>query len=61
MKFEWDKKKNRSNIQKHGIDLIDSIKIFEHVMVIKLDERSDYGENRLTRIVHDAVINNDDK
>ena len=47
MKFEWDKEKNKSNIQKHGIDFSDSIKIFENTMVIKLDERSNYGENRL--------------
>ena len=47
MKFEWDKEKNKSNIQKHGIDFSDSIKIFENTMVIKPDERSDYGENRL--------------
>lgn len=46
MKFEWDENKNKSNIQKHAIDFSDSAKIFNQTMVIKLDERADYGESR---------------
>lgn len=46
MKFEWDENKNKSNIQKHGVNFSDSAKIFERTMVVQLDERADYGENR---------------
>jgi len=46
MNFEWDESKNRSNIRKHGIDFIDSAKIFRNSWVIKQDERTDYGERR---------------
>ena len=46
MIFEWDENKNKSNIQKHGIDFNDSANIFDHAMVIKLDKRADYGESR---------------
>jgi uncharacterized DUF497 family protein len=44
--FEWDEKKNLSNIQKHGIDFQDSAIIFEEAVIIKLDKRFDYGEDR---------------
>lgn len=27
--FEWDEKKRKSNLQKHGIDFLDVIEIFE--------------------------------
>lgn len=29
MLFEWDENKNKSNIEKHGIDFNDAITIFE--------------------------------
>jgi uncharacterized protein len=28
LKFEWDDSKNKSNLQKHGLDFIDAVKIF---------------------------------
>ena len=29
MKFEWDEKKRKSNINKHGFDFVDAEKVFE--------------------------------
>lgn len=46
MKFEWDDSKNKSNLAKHGFDFADAFRIFNLPMVVELDERDDYGEDR---------------
>ncbi len=46
MKFEWDENKRRTNIQKHGLDFRDAWKVFNYPMLIALDDREDYGEDR---------------
>lgn len=46
MKFEWDERKNQSNITKHGFDFADAFRIFNLPILVYLDEREDYGEDR---------------
>lgn len=46
MRFEWDDAKNSANIRKHVIDFADVIDIFSHPMLVMLDDREDYGEER---------------
>jgi uncharacterized DUF497 family protein len=46
MSFEWDEPKNELNIDKHGFDFADAYRIFDSPMVVDLDERRDYGEDR---------------
>ena len=46
MKFEWDGQKNQANIKKHGLDFADAHKVFEYPMLVNLDDRKDYGEDR---------------
>lgn len=46
MQFEWDERKNRLNIEKHGIALSNAWHVFEQPLLIRLDERKDYGEPR---------------
>lgn len=46
MNFEWDEQKNQANIKKHGLDFGDAYKMFDHPMIINLDKRKDYGEDR---------------
>jgi len=46
MKFEWDEKKRKSNIKKHGFDFIDAIKVFEGATFTFKDDRFNYGEHR---------------
>lgn len=46
MKFEWDERKNQSNLAKHGFDFADAFRIFNLPMVVEFDEREDYGEDR---------------
>ena len=47
MGFEWDSKKNRANIRKHGIDFQDVLVIFESAYIERVDDRFDYGEERM--------------
>lgn len=46
MQFEWDERKNQSNIRRHGLDLADAEQIFAGPMLVAPDEREDYGEPR---------------
>ncbi len=46
MQFEWDEAKNLENIRKHQIDFADMPRMFEAPMLIELDDRFDYGEDR---------------
>lgn len=46
VRFEWDENKNQINIRKHGIDFQDAIDVFNHPILIALDQREDYGEDR---------------
>jgi uncharacterized DUF497 family protein len=44
--FEWDEDKNHENIRKQGFNFADAWKIFQAPLVIDLDLRTDYGEDR---------------
>ena len=46
MQFEWDENKRQINIQKHGIDFADAVKIFDGFHIKRKDTRADYGEDR---------------
>ncbi len=47
MKFEWDERKRKSNLRKHGIDFVGCEAIFAGPQtVIPDDARDDYGEMR---------------
>jgi hypothetical protein len=46
MKFIWDKQKNIANIKKHELDFADAYLVFESPMLINLDDREEYGEER---------------
>lgn len=50
MHFEWDEKKNEINIRQHGIDFADVVDIFNYPMLVELDDRKNYGEERWTGI-----------
>jgi uncharacterized protein len=46
MQFEWDEIKNLENIRKHQINFADVSTMFTKDMLIELDDRLDYGEDR---------------
>ncbi|MEI8122779.1 MAG: BrnT family toxin [bacterium] len=50
MKFEWDEEKNRENIRCHRIDFADVPPVFDEPMVVALDTRKNYSEDRLIGI-----------
>ncbi len=59
MKFEWDENKNKSNLNKHGVDFNDAKKVFEDEnRTNSEDKRKDYGENRWITIgkMYKAII-----
>jgi uncharacterized DUF497 family protein len=47
MHYNWDERKNRSNIRRHGIAFEDAKRIFDGPTVEKVDDRFDYGEVRV--------------
>jgi uncharacterized DUF497 family protein len=46
MNFEWDERKNKLNFDKHGFDFVDAHRVFNLPILVDLDEREDYGEDR---------------
>ncbi|MCY7276516.1 MAG: BrnT family toxin [Phormidesmis sp. CAN_BIN44] len=46
MNFEWNERKNEINLDKHGFDFTDAYRVFDLPMVVDLNERDDYGEDR---------------
>ena len=46
MRFEWDEEKNETNLRKHGLDFADAWEIFTRPMLVGLDDREEYGEDR---------------
>ena len=46
MQFQWDPRKNETNIVKHGIDFADAPRLFSVPMRTFLDTREDHGEDR---------------
>jgi uncharacterized protein len=44
--FEWDERKNRNNLEKHGISFEEAKEIFYGPILTRRDTRRDYGETR---------------
>ena len=47
MIYEWDEAKNRTNFAKHGLDFADAEQVLTGPCVTFVDDRFDYGEERL--------------
>jgi uncharacterized DUF497 family protein len=50
MRFEWNAAKNRSNFVKHGLDFADAELVLAGPCVTFVDDRFDYGEERLVTL-----------
>ena len=46
MKFDWDERKNQANLAKHGLDFADVCRVFDHPILVNLDDGMEYGEER---------------
>lgn len=70
IRFDWDEQKRLENLNKHGIDFADLSELFENEIATELDERFDYGEERLlsfglllgevVAVVHTETTDGDD-
>ena len=47
MRYEWDEEKAAGNILKHGLHFADAEKVFAAPCVSFVDDRFDYGEERM--------------
>ena len=56
MRFEWTETKRRSNIEKHGIDFVDAIRLFDGQYSVFRSDRE--GEKRFGAVglVHGRVV-----
>ena len=45
--FEWDERKNALNTAKHGLGFEEAIEIFDGRLLLKVDDRREYGEKRI--------------
>lgn len=50
MRFEWDEDKRLRNLRKHGLDFRDAHLVFDQDTYTDVDERFDYGEQRIYTI-----------
>jgi uncharacterized DUF497 family protein len=50
MHFEWDPKKREANLEKHGIDFLRAVRIFDGFVLERPDTRQEYGELRVIGI-----------
>lgn len=53
MNFEWDNDKQQGNLQKHGVDFLDAVRIYSNPVLEWIDTRKDYNEERIITIGFD--------
>jgi uncharacterized DUF497 family protein len=46
MQFDWDEEKRQEVIDKRGVDILYAALIFENQVLVRPDDREDYGEKR---------------
>jgi uncharacterized protein len=49
-RYDWDERKARANRRKHGIAFADAVAIFRLPTLEDIDDRMDYGEERVRAI-----------
>ncbi len=50
MRFTWSERKRAINLKDHGLDFIDSPRVFEGTTYTFEDDRFDYGEQRFATL-----------
>ena len=53
MKYQWDKNKATSNLQKHGIEFADAVSVFSDALAITIPDNR-FDEERFVTIGMDA-------
>ncbi len=52
MQFEWDEEKRQEVISERDIDILYAARIFENQVLVRIDDREDYGEERFAVLGH---------
>jgi uncharacterized DUF497 family protein len=50
VRFEWDERKRKANLAKHGIDFAALAQMFQGDLLEYVDRRRDHGERRIKAI-----------
>ena len=50
MRFSWDARKSSRNLRERGFDLEFATQIFDHPTLERIDDRRDYGEQRIVAL-----------
>ncbi|MHB8743821.1 MAG: BrnT family toxin [Sulfuricaulis sp.] len=50
MRFTWKEAKRKSNLKTHGLDFLDTSKVFEGLTFTFEDNRFEYGEQRFVTL-----------
>jgi uncharacterized protein len=58
MRYEWDERKRRVNLRKHGFDFLDAARVFRGATLTLADDRHEYGEERFITfgLLRDTVV-----
>lgn len=58
MNFEWDERKNHTNIRKHEFDFHEAEKVFQGPFLIFTDKKRNYGEDRFITLgfIEDILV-----
>ena len=59
MRYEWDERKRKVNLRKHGFDFLDAPRVFRGGATLTVaDDRQDYGEERFITfgLLRDNVV-----
>jgi len=52
MQFEWDEEKRQEVIRERSVDILYAALIFENRVLVRVDDRQDYGEERFAALGH---------
>ena len=53
--FEWDDRKARLNLERHGVDFADAAVALEDERALTIEDPDDYGEQRFVTICMDPM------
>ena len=54
MKLEWDARKQRENLRKHGVEFADAVAVLEDPVAITVED-TDHDEQRFLTLGMDAI------
>lgn len=58
VRYEWDERKRKANLRKHGFDFLDVPQVFDGATLTVVDDREEYAEERFVTLglLKDTVV-----